>query len=498
MDRGQISSRIAALREECAALGRELAEGCLGLAAEDAFAVAGEAQHLANAADGVVAVAASLGARVEVRLSGPGPVQRVHPVGFVDPMSATMFCLEAGLTEGVAGRKVVLGADLGERFPQVRMLLVEGAVTAVSAQKVVDACAGLDVAACLRVDAELAGRLGSMDPARVMSEARRVAARVAADQVAAHTLKTKRGRCVEVRAGVDGLTDWFGSLPTATSAAMWSAVEELAGEYRGLDTDLSVPESRADALADLVLRNVTVSAQVTLGVPVVTDQSTPEPVTGERFRVEWDDEDTIIDAVTGVETRYGDLDPASREELSWREEPPELSGDLTSTMAPLGPGSWVSGAQLPGVGWVDAATMANLLKTLPLEVARAVLDAPTGTLASLTTAAYRPTKAISDFVRTRDGTCRMWGCTRPADRCDLDHARPWPNGQTTPTELEALCRHHHRFKQTGRWRPVLQPDGTVTWHGPNAATRTTEPQHRLPDWSRAARGAPSAFFPASG
>ena len=479
MDRGTISSRIAALREECAALGRELSEDGLGLAPEDAFAVAGEAQHLANSADGLVAVAASLGARVEVRLSGAGPVERVHPLGFVDPMSPAMFCLEAGLTEGVAGRKVTLGATLGERFPRVRGLLVEGSVGTIAVQKVVDACAGLDPDACCQVDAELAGRLASMDPARVTSEARRVATRVAADQVAVHAATTRRGRCVEVRAGVDGLTDWFGSLPTATSAAMWSAVEELAGQYRTVDADLSLPEARADALADLVLRNVTVSAQVTLGVPVVTDAATPEPAQGERFRVQWDDEDTVIDAVTGEVTRYGDLDPASREELSWREEPPELTGDLTTVMAALGPGSCVSGAQLPGVGWVDATTMANLLKTLPLEVARAVLDAETGTLASLTTAAYRPTRAIADFVRTRDGTCRMWGCTRPAERCDLDHARAWPDGQTIPTGLEALCRHHHRFKQTQRWRPVLDPDGTLTWHGPNAATRTTEPQHRV-------------------
>ncbi|MBD3783117.1 MAG: DUF222 domain-containing protein [Micrococcales bacterium] len=478
MDRGSISSRIADLRAEVSALGRALAEDGSGLAPEDAFALAGEAQHLANSADGLVAVAASWGARVEVRLSGAGPVERVHPVGFVDPMSPAMFCLEAGLTEGLAGRKVTLGATLGERFPHVRLLLLQGEVTAVSAQKVVDACAGLDVDACLRVDAELAGRLAGMDPARVTSEARRVATRVAADQVAAHAATTKRGRCVEVRAGVDGLTDWFGSLPTATSAAMWSAVEELAGQYRTVDADLSLPEARADALADLVLRNVTVSAQVTLGVPVVTDQSTPEPTQGERFRVEWDDEDTVVDAVTGVETRYADLDRASREELSWREEPPEPTGDLITVMAALGPGSWVSGAQLPGVGWVDATTMASLLKTLPLEVARAVLDAPTGTLASLTTAAYRPTKAIADFVKTRDGTCRMWGCSRPAARCDVDHCRPWPDGQTIPTELESLCRHHHRFKQTGQWRPVLDPDGTLTWHGPNAATRTTEPEHR--------------------
>ncbi len=104
------------------------------------------------------------------------------------------------------------------------------------------------------------------------------------------------------------------------SAAMWSAVDGLAGEYRAVDDTLSVPESRADALTDLVLRNVTVSAQVTLGVPVVTDRPAPEVAPGERFRVEWDDDETVVDAVTGVETRYADLDPASREELSWVEE----------------------------------------------------------------------------------------------------------------------------------------------------------------------------------
>lgn len=479
MDRGQVSSRIAALRAECALLGRELSEAGRGLAPDEAFELAGEAQGLANAADALVAVAGAWGARVETTMRS-GSWERVHPVGYMDAMAAAQMSLATGLTEGVAGRKAALGAALGERFPRVRDLLLGGEVPAATAQKVVDACAGLDVEACLRVDAGLAPRLAAMDPARVAAEARRVATTVAAAQVAAHAALTKKGRCVEARAGVDGLTDWFASLPTATSAAMWSAVESLAGEYRAQDESLSVPESRADALTDLVLRNVTVTAQVTLGIPVVTDRPAPETVPGERFRVDWGDDETIIDAVTGEEVRYGDLDPATREELSWVEVPAEADGDLTSVMAEVSPGFAVSGTQLPGLGWVDAATLANLLKTLPMDVARAVLDAETGTLAAHTSGAYRPPKGIADFVTTRDGTCRMWGCSRPAERCDLDHARPWPAGATTPTGLEALCRRHHRFKQQGRWRPVLGPDGTVTWHGPNGATRTTEPQHRLP------------------
>ncbi len=96
-----------------------------------------------------------------------------------------------------------------------------------------------------------------------------------------------------------------------------------------------------------------------------------------------------------MRSRYGDLDPDSREELSWLEEPAELDEDLNVTQAVVSPGYAVSGTLLPGLGWVDPATLANLLKVLPFEVARAVLDAETGTLASLTTGAYKPPKAIA-------------------------------------------------------------------------------------------------------
>ncbi|WP_299448181.1 hypothetical protein, partial [uncultured Phycicoccus sp.] len=79
-------------------------------------------------------------------------------------------------TEGLAGRKAALGAALGERFPRVRELVLAGDLPVSSAHKVVDACAGLDVDACEKVDAELGPRLAAMDPARVTSVTRSVAA----------------------------------------------------------------------------------------------------------------------------------------------------------------------------------------------------------------------------------------------------------------------------------------------------------------------------------
>ena len=197
-----------------------------------------------------------------------------------------------------------------------------------------------------------------------------------------------------------------------------------------------------------------------------------------RFRYDWDDDDTIVDHDTGEVVRFGDLSPESREELSWIEMGPEPDGDIATVVSPVTTGYAVSGTHLPGLGWVEAATVAGLLKALPLDVARAVLDADTGTLTSHTTNAYRPPAAMREFVTTRDGTCRMWGCTRRADHVDLDHTRPWPDGPTTPANLAGLCRRHHRLKQTGRWRYTLDPDGTITWTSTTGKTRTTEPQYR--------------------
>jgi len=95
----------------------------------------------------------------------------------------------------------------------------------------------------------------------------------------------------------------------------------------------------------------------------------------------------------------------------------------------------LSGCEIPGIGFIDADTVQALLSVVPTDIGRALLDAHTGTLIETVSTAYRPPKAVTEFVTTRDGTCRMWGCPRPATHCDLDHARPWPTGPTTPTNF---------------------------------------------------------------
>ncbi len=68
----------------------------------------------------------------------------------------------------------------------------------------------------------------------------------------------------------------------------------------------------------------------------------------------------------------------------------------------------------------------------------------------------------------RDGVCQAPGCLVPADRCDADHRRPWPEGPTSGENMWPLCRRHHIFKG----HRIIQ------WVLPSGQLVDAEPAHR--------------------
>ncbi|GAA4675450.1 HNH endonuclease signature motif containing protein [Nocardioides nanhaiensis] len=63
---------------------------------------------------------------------------------------------------------------------------------------------------------------------------------------------------------------------------------------------------------------------------------------------------------------------------------------------------------------------------------------------------YEVPDRIKQQVRWTDPRCVYPHCTRPADRCDCDHTKPYQQGGATCTcNLAPLCRRHHRFKTHG-------------------------------------------------
>ena len=121
------------------------------------------------------------------------------------------------------------------------------------------------------------------------------------------------------------------------------------------------------------------------------------------------------------------------------------------------------------------------LGPIPAEVARAlaadgmwrawVTDAA-GSVVATGSRSYVPSEGLARLVRAREPHCRMPGCRRAAQRCDLDHTVPWPVGPTSASNLGPLCRRHHVLKTHAGWilEPTDHPDP------PGRVERTTLPR----------------------
>ena len=98
---------------------------------------------------------------------------------------------------------------------------------------------------------------------------------------------------------------------------------------------------------------------------------------------------------------------------------------------------------------------------------RFVTEPLTGNLLDFGREHYEPPQALKDFLIARDRTCRFPGCRRSAILSDLDHAESWRNGgETSPENLGALCRRHHKMKTHHGWQLESFADGSCIWRSP--------------------------------
>lgn len=133
-------------------------------------------------------------------------------------------------------------------------------------------------------------------------------------------------------------------------------------------------------------------------------------------------------------------------------------------------GAGTTPGYLPGFGVLPAQSVRGASSSAKLKPVRIPKDtAESG---------YRPSAALSDFLRWRDLTCRWPGCDAPVQSCDIDHTTPWPLGVTHGSGLKHYCRTHHLIKTfytgpTG-WTDEQRPDGTIVFTAPTGHVYTTE------------------------
>jgi hypothetical protein len=93
---------------------------------------------------------------------------------------------------------------------------------------------------------------------------------------------------------------------------------------------------------------------------------------------------------------------------------------------------------------------------------------------------YAPSRALADFVRSRDLTCRFPNCDVSATDCDVDHTIPHgEGGLTQASNLKCLCRTDHLAKTFWGWRDEQLRDGTVIWTSPAGEKYVTHPGSAL-------------------
>ncbi|WP_164860595.1 HNH endonuclease signature motif containing protein [Rhodococcus sp. X156] len=286
--------------------------------------------------------------------------------------------------------------------------------------------------------------------ARLVAALDRIVAEVDPDGVRERRRRAHHDRDLQVRADTDGLASVWGLLPAVDGAVLDSRLGQMAQSVCSADPR-SLAQRRADALTALALGADHLACTCTdPGCPCAPQApATPQVLL-----------QVSIDAAT-------------------------LAGatDLPGALAGLG----VLDADVVRTLAADA-TWQRLLTHRGTIIAA---DPPTPAGAVAHAAAvhrYTPGAALARLVRARDGHCRFPGCAVPAARCDLDHVEPFHHsnpaagGLTVATNLQCLCRWHHRLKTHGDWTVQPQRGAVMRWTSPTGTTHDTVPgdPHHLP------------------
>lgn len=382
-----------------------------------------------------------------------------------------------GISRGRASGQMYLAMGLRDRLPKVAALFAAGGVNArVAAAIAWRTDLVTEAEALTSIDAAIAERAGQWDALSAYKLEQAIDAVIDTHDPGAIRRTQAGTRSRDVSFGgtnsETGTTSMWARLLGTDAAVLERRLAQMAHAVCD-DDPRTIGQRRADALGALGAGSVVLACQC--GGPHCPAGGTDQRAGAVVIHVLAD-----ADALTAAPDPLmsGDL-PRQRPPFT-RDTPlaevfaPEPQPDPTPT--PPGRAVIVGGPAIP----------TPLLAQLVAHGATIRRPAP---LPGTPEGGYRPSAALQEFIRMRDQTCRFPSCEVPADRCDIDHAIPWPYGPTHPSNLRCLCRKDHLLKTfwigKGGWSDRQEPDGTIHWVSPTGLTYTTRPDSRLsfPDWN---------------
>ena len=437
----------------------------------------------------VAALAAVIAAEQRIRVAQAALLESIARFAHVragDEFAADELAVALNITRVAAIRQVELAVAATGRLGTTTMLLGEGAVDLRTVQVLAEVTDPVPPEIATQVESYVLERAAGRNASEIRRIATRAVARFDPDGAAARHRERKRDRRVEIWPCPEGMAELRAYLDAADATRIKLRLDAFAkaaapGDERTMD------QRRLDALTDLLLCRsagpVNTVVHVTVPANVLADAS-PQAAAAHAPA----DGEPVVPVIPIPSSRLDSpLAPyhvaagaTYSTDVSCLDPEPHLRTPLTPT--PRGrseaTGWWVAGpqsAELGGYGTITAA-QARELAAADAVWKRLITDPRSGELLDHGRTAYRPPAALAEFVRARDQHCVFPGCNRAAAGCDLDHRVPYPKGSTSPGNLAALCRHHHRLKHETRWRVDKRADGTYVWTSPTEIDYLNRPE----------------------
>jgi Domain of unknown function (DUF222) len=395
----------------------------------------------------------------------PGPNAPDEPGPGVSEFAADEIAARLRVSRRAAEIKLGLAVELADRLPGTAAALRTGRIDVTKAKAIAELTANLsDAQARAAVEARVLARAAEQTAPELRRSLLRAVARV---EPAAHVKrhrKAREERFLRVRPCCDGMAELTGLMSAEDALVVFGAVDSLA-RCAAPDDPRSIDARRVDALVDLCRPGRT-SRDEDLAAP--HDAATAGSGTA---------------ATAGSGTSRagvgGDVDRWAGNRAARRAARRGRAGCARCGAGRGGPEIRVTVAastlfglddrpgELAGYGPIDAETARRVAADSDATWRRLVTDPTSGTLLDYGTRVYRPPESLYRHVLARDQVCCFPGCRQPAERCDLDHGVPFPEGPTCAANLIPLCRHHHRAKTFAGWRWRRDPDdGTIIWTAP--------------------------------
>ncbi|MEG9247592.1 DUF222 domain-containing protein [Arthrobacter sp. Soc17.1.1.1] len=366
---------------------------------------------------------------------------RSSSLAFTETVVETAALLK--LSEGAAARLVSESLTLTGELTSTLTALETGRICPARASVIVEQSRTLPDEAVHAFEADILGTAGELNRPKLTARCRRLREKLHPETLTARTVRAAADRRVVFEPDQDGMAWLNAYLPAEQALALHTTVDAAARSLRAADDPRTLPQLRADVLADLLL-----------GTGGSTGESTrTAPGSGAGCR-----------CGSSAESGQGRFPRSAAAKIV-------VTVPVFSLM-----GLTDEPAELEGYGPIPADA-ARTLAAGATSWLRLLTHPFTGAVLGLDRTRYRPSEDLRTWIRLRNSTCSFYGCSRPASRCDLDHLLAWADdGATGPDDLFPACKRHHMLKHRTDWTPSPDSGGGLTWLSPGGRTYTTPPE----------------------